>query len=157
MKNVLGSKRKFRFEAEDTMKFRLVFATAALLFAALLVTTPAAQASCTAATLTGGYGFSTSGGGSQTSSSRFLPNAFVGLAVFNGAGNWAASFTASDNGAISQGTLSGTYAVSSNCTGSFSTSSGDLNFNFVVVNGGKEILAIETDSGRTLTVDFLKQ
>src|SRR5207244_5998200 len=105
MKNVLGSKRKFRFEAEDTMKFRLVFATAALLFAALLVTTPAAQASCTAATLTGGYGFSTSGGGSQTSSSRFLPEAFVGLAVFKGGGKWAGYFTGRDQGATISGEL----------------------------------------------------
>src|SRR3989442_15293724 len=92
MKNVLGSKRKFRFEAEDTMKFRLVFATAALLFAALLVTTPAAQASCTAATLTGGDGFFTSRGGSPNSHSPVLFDAFFGGGAFNRAGDLAASF-----------------------------------------------------------------
>src|SRR3989442_6999152 len=92
MKNVLGSKRKFRFEAEDTMKFRLVFATAALLFAALLVTTPAAQASCTAATLTGGDGFFTPRRGCPTHTPPFLPPTVFGFARFKCPGELVSPF-----------------------------------------------------------------
>ena len=82
------------------------------------------------------------------------PAAAVGQATLDGKGNISGTGTFSLDGSILTGSISGTYTENSNCTGTaaitpqgFST----LNFDFVVVNGGKELLLIETDAGTTVS------
>jgi len=69
--------------------------------------------------------------------------------ILDGKGNVSGNGTFSLAGAIYMVPITGTYTENADCTGSaqitphgFST----LNFNFVVVNVGKEILLIETDT-----------
>lgn len=81
--------------------------------------------------------------------------AIVGQVILDGRGNISGNETASLNGTIAPpASISGTYTETANCTGSAKiTPQGlnALNFNFVVVNGGKEILLIETDPGTTIS------
>ena len=79
--------------------------------------------------------------------------AAVGQLILDGKGNVSGGGTFSLAGTILPGTISGTYTEGANCTGTTQiTPQGlsTLNFSFVVVNGGKEILLIETDSGTTV-------
>ncbi len=144
-----------------------VFAVAVLATLLVLGTIPKIQVpavhaapgpGCTLATLTGSYGFATSSSFfSRTGTSRSLPSADVGVITFDGAGNFSISFTDSSNGVISQNiTDTGTYAVNSDCTGTVTFTTG-VNFQTVIVSGGKEILAIGTDPGSTIIVDVKKQ
>ncbi|MFI5114021.1 MAG: hypothetical protein ACHP7J_02670 [Terriglobales bacterium] len=78
----------------------------------------------------------------------------VGQVILDGKGKVSGTETASLNGTIATASITGTYTENANCTGTaqitpqgFSTT----NFNFVVVNAGKEILLIETDSGTTIS------
>jgi hypothetical protein len=63
----------------------------------------------------------------------------------------------SENGTIltfTEEPVTGSYSVSANCTGTASITpegKSELNFSFVVVNGGKEMLAIEKDTDRVVT------
>ena len=69
--------------------------------------------------------------------------------ILDGKGNVSGNGTFSLDGAIDTVPITGTYTENADCTGSaqitpqgYST----LNFNFVVVNAGKEILLVETDT-----------
>lgn len=73
----------------------------------------------------------------------------VGQLAFNGEGKISGSATLSIFGTISSVPVTGTYSERADCTGTaqitpagFST----MNFNTVVVNGGQELLLMETDS-----------
>jgi len=75
--------------------------------------------------------------------------AYVEQVILDGKGNVSGNGTFSLAGAIYTVPIAGTYTENADCTGSaqitpqgYST----LNFNFVVVNVGKEILLIETDT-----------
>ena len=75
--------------------------------------------------------------------------AYVEQVILDGKGNVSGKGTFSLDGTIHKVPITGTYTENADCTGSaqitpqgFST----LNFNFVVVNVGKEILLIETDT-----------
>jgi hypothetical protein len=63
----------------------------------------------------------------------------------------------SENGTIltfTQEPVTGSYSISANCTGTATiTPKGQsaMNFSLVVVNGGKELLAIETDADTVVT------
>jgi len=117
-----------------------------------------AQAGCTAATLTGSYGFVTLNSFfAKNPHAHFLPEADVGLITFGGAGNSSISFTDSSNGAIAQFTDTGTYTVNPDCTASATLTGLGVHLNIVIVSGGTEILGIQTDPGPTTTVDFKKQ
>lgn len=77
------------------------------------------------------------------------PVAYVEQVILNGKGNVSGNGTFSLDGTIYTVPITGTYTENADCTGSaqitpkgFST----LNFNFVVVDVGKEILLIETDT-----------
>jgi hypothetical protein len=77
------------------------------------------------------------------------PIAGVGQVTLNGAGSVSGSATFSQNGTVHSASLSGTYTANSNCAGTAQiTLSGfpTSNYNLVVVNSGKEMLVIETDS-----------
>lgn len=75
----------------------------------------------------GTYGFSDSG-----TIVGVGPRAAVGLLSFNAAGQIKGQVTASLNGAVSQTTLSGTYAVSPDCSGTTTFTELDQNGNPVL-------------------------
>lgn len=80
--------------------------------------------------------------------------AIVGQVILDGKGKISGNETASLNGTIKTASISGTYTENANCTGSaqiMPQGFGTANFDFVVVNGGKEILLIETDPGTTIS------
>ena len=81
--------------------------------------------------------------------------AYVGQLVLNGAGKVTGSVTLSQDGSIATGVaLTGTYQINSNCTGStVITPKGlpSMHANLVVVNGGTELLVIETDATTIIT------
>jgi hypothetical protein len=80
--------------------------------------------------------------------------AVVGQVTLDGKGNISGFETASLGGTIATIPLTGTYTANANCTGTAQITpqgSSTGNFNVVVVNGGKELLLIETDSNTVIT------
>jgi len=78
-----------------------------------------------------------------------LPGATVGQMTLDGKGNISGTETFSVNYENSTNSIKGTYTESANCTGTAQiTPSGGtaMNFNTVVVDGGKEWLLLETDA-----------
>jgi len=139
------------------------FATVLFFTFTLLANTPNAQAqpSCTNDTLSGSFGYTNTG--------RILagpdagPFGGVGRQTFDGKGNTAATASVSVNGNIFHVTIKGTYVVNSDCTGSMSltVSAGPETFtnhvDLVIVNGGTEFRAINTDPGIVITTVGTKQ
>jgi len=75
------------------------------------------------------------------------PVAFVGQVIYDGNGNMYGTLTQSLQGTITSGVpFSGTYTENADCTGTVQIT-GDGNFSFIVVNGGKEHLLIHTEPG----------
>ncbi len=108
---------------------------------------------CTNAGIKGTFGFR--GGGYDSS---LAPYAWAGQVKLNGLGGATGTETASFGGTIQTFALTGTYSVSSNCTGTASFSgSGNLgNTFFVIVNGGKSAMQIETDAN-TIATNFVQK
>ncbi|MCI0389147.1 MAG: hypothetical protein MOB07_10345 [Acidobacteria bacterium] len=109
---------------------------------------------CSAGTLKGRYGSSVTG-----TLAGLGPVWIVGWSDFDGIGSFTAADTASLNGAISNRSYSGTYQVNADCTGSLKFVLPpprvlERNFNFVLVDGGKEGFAIETDPGTGISGVF---
>jgi hypothetical protein len=74
------------------------------------------------------------------------PFATVALVTFDGIGGWSYTESGNFNGSpIPKHSVTGSYSVAANCTGSSSDSSGNTQ-DFVIVNGGKEILMVGTGS-----------
>jgi hypothetical protein len=74
----------------------------------------------------------------------------VGRVTLDGKGKISGTETFTLNGAVSELAVKGSYTENSNCTGTWHvTPKGgtETNFNTVVVNSGKELLLIQTDSG----------
>jgi hypothetical protein len=83
----------------------------------------------------------------------------VGQVTLDGKGNISGTETFTLSGAVSKHAVTGTYSENSSCTGTWQVTpkSGTLtNFNTVVVNSGKELLLIQTDSG-TVTAGNAQQ
>ena len=79
------------------------------------------------------------------------PLAAVGEITYDGRGNSTATYTASVNGTIHKDvTVTGTYTVNPDCTGSHSESDGS-HYNFVVQPDGSMATWISTDAGTVLT------
>jgi hypothetical protein len=114
---------------------------------------------CSVATLNGRYGLTFSGFGTNGAVpapiTAFIPAAGEGLVTFDGNGNLSASETVSNGGLIFPVNVPGTYTVNSDCTGSFTTSHAHLNL--VIVRNGREILAVNTDPGRVVVDNFVKE
>jgi hypothetical protein len=116
------------------------------------VRTVYAQSGCSDATLSSNYAFRISGFTSKNvANGNPLPVAVVGVLTFDGAGNVSTHYTDMSPGKPAyiavQGTGSGTYAVSSDCTGSISFTAGDaagLDANMVIIGGGMEGFAAFT-------------
>ena len=109
---------------------------------------------CTNATLRGDYGFTARG---TTLSALGLPpsltGAFVssGSAHFDGMGHFTLTATSSFSGVI-QGpaTVTGTYAVNSDCSCTSQASNG-VSFRAVIVNDARELLILQTTPGAVIT------
>jgi hypothetical protein len=118
---------------------------------------PAAKADdkgCSNATLIGTFGF-TSSGFITAPPAVAGPFAGVGTQAFDGNGTTTATATQSQNGNIRQVTITGTYTVNPDCTGTLTllASPGGFtsHFYFVIDDTGNELLAICTDPGVVLT------
>jgi hypothetical protein len=103
-----------------------------------------ASAVCSNGTLKGAYGYyhRKPGGGSE--------QGVVGQIIADGRGTLSVSWTWSFNGAISTGTSTGTYSISSNCTGTLTFNNEDLspaNFSIALDDGARGFQIIQTDSG----------
>jgi hypothetical protein len=129
----------------------------ALTFVAFAVSLMAnAQAQpCSNGTFNGSFGFTNTG--TIVGVGDF---AAVGLLSADGQGNLGGSITRSVNGVISRLTFTGTYSVNLDCTGSatLTFSSGQIvHRDFVIVDDGKEVRGISTDSGTVVIVNLRKQ
>jgi hypothetical protein len=118
---------------------------------------PAAKADdkgCSNASLQGTYGY-TSIGTITAPPDIAGPIAEVGTQTFDGRGNTTASATLSSNGTIIPVTITGTYTVNSDCTGTFTLQVAPFGFTvdviFVIDDGWNEFRAIETDTGFVIT------
>jgi hypothetical protein len=105
---------------------------------------------CTVAGVKGTYGFSARGTILAVGSV-----VFNGQFILDGAGNVNGTESGSLNGTVfSNLGLSGSYTVNSDCTGSAAVTPKGLSafhFNFVVINGGRGMLAIETDANTVVS------
>lgn len=121
-----------------------------------------AQPSCSNATLSGSFGYTNTG---TIIAGPFAgPFGGVGHQTFDREGNTEATATVSVNGNIFHVTITGTYTVNSNCTGSMTlliSTGGAGTFtnhvDFVIVHGGTEMRAIQTDPGAVVTTVLEKQ
>jgi hypothetical protein len=110
---------------------------------------------CSLRSITGSYGYTVNG--TNLSSG---PLAAVGLVSSDGTGNLTASETDSLNGTIVRRTITGTYTVNPDCTGTVTFTD---NFNqtthldFVAVQDQAELRFIQTDSGSVTTGVATKQ
>lgn len=111
------------------------------------------KAICTNAGIKGTFGFR--GGGYDSS---LAPYAWAGQVKLDGLGGVTGSESASFGGTIQTFALTGTYSVSSNCTGTATFSGGGNQGNtyFVIVNAGKSIMQIETDAN-TIATNFVQK
>ena len=131
----------------------------AIFLAALEGITPAAQAgSCSLQGVSGRYGYTTSG---------TIPTlgavAGVGHITLEARGNLTGAQTVSFNGAIVPETLSGTYTVDADCTGTATVNvfhggvlARTTNLNVIFDNNQKELRAIFLTAGTVLTVNGRK-
>jgi hypothetical protein len=111
------------------------------------------KAICTNAGVKNTFGFR--GGGY---SSSLAPNAWAGQVKLNGSGGVTGSESASFGGTIESFSLTGSYSVSSNCTGTatFNGGTSPAHTYFVIVNGGQSIMQIQTDAN-TINTMFVQK
>lgn len=105
-----------------------------------------APAACSTRALAGAYGFSFSGTNVRTGS-----YAIVGRFVADGKGRYEGAAAQSVSGRVFRNTISGSYTVLADCTGTssleFKGAPAAVNLSFVIVSGGEEVLLMSTDSG----------
>lgn len=132
------------------------FAIAAVTAVALGIA-PGAKADnfgCSNATLKGTFAYTSTG--FITSPANIAgPVAEVGTQTFDGKGGTAASATLSSNGTIYPLTITGTYTVNPDCTGTFTLQVSPfgvtVNVFFAIDNSATEFQAIETNPGFVIT------
>lgn len=109
--------------------------------------------SCSTATLTGAYSLVLTGRNVNSSIALSAVYQSVGSATFDGNGNVTFSLTANTN--LQQGVaqaLSGTYTLSSNCTGTLNITVGDsATYTLIVWNQGKNLSLTGQDATYLLT------
>jgi len=147
------------------MKYLVANAFATLLFSVPLSFGIApnlqAQPSCSNGSLSGSFGYTNTG--TILAGPDAGPFGGVGRQTFDGKGNTQATATVSVNGNIFHVTIKGTYVVNSDCTGSMVlTVSADPetfanHVDLVIVSGGTEFRAINTDPGSVITTVGKKQ
>jgi hypothetical protein len=114
-----------------------------------VVATGSASAACSNSSVNGAYGFSVHGFSGPNS-----PVAVVGLFTADGAGNISSGkSTASNKGNIATATLTGTYSIAKDCTGTVTTTdSNNVTNHYYVVLSGSTLAAVDfiaTDAGLT--------
>ena len=109
-----------------------------------------AEHGCTLATAKGTWGVTFNG-----TIVGFGPIAIVGVATFDGAGNWSRDERAVVNGnVLPRELLTGTYTVNGNCTGT--TTIGNSS-DFVIIAHRTEMFAIATRPGTVATITLKRQ
>ncbi len=117
---------------------------------------------CTKGALQGNYGFETTGAFLEAASATAV--AVIGdlklLVNRSGESVIGGHVSVSEDGTfLSEEPVSGSYTVATDCTGTLTVTpkgSSALNFSFMIVDEGKEILAIETDAGTVVNGTLLK-
>jgi hypothetical protein len=109
---------------------------------------------CTNATMRGTFAYTSSG--SIASPPEIAgPFAEVGTQSFDGQGNTTAAVTLSQDGNILPVTVTGTYSVNSDCTGTMTLQVAPIDVTvdvfFVIDDSGNGFQAIETDAGLVIT------
>jgi hypothetical protein len=131
-----------------------IFAIAVLTAGALAPMATAQDKGCTNASLQGTYAY-TSTGTITAPPDIAGPIAEVGSQYFDGKGNTTATATISASGQIQALTITGTYTVNPDCTGtaSLQVSPFDITVDvlFVVDDSGNGFQAMETDAGLVIT------
>lgn len=105
------------------------------------------KANCSNAGIKGRVGFH---GGGWNVSNSLIPTAFAAQVKADGAGNVSGTEEGSFGGLVYSVSLSGTYVVNANCTGTITYTMSDgskKHGNFVLVKGGMSSLTIQTDAG----------
>jgi len=131
--------------------------TVAAVTALALVIAPAAKADdkgCSNTTLRGTFVY-TSTGFITAPPAVAGPFAETGTQVFDGRGGTTATATLSQNGNILQVSITGTYTVNPDCTGTFTLQVSPIGItvhvSFVIDDGANEFQAIETEPGLVIT------
>lgn len=117
---------------------------------------------CTKGGLQGNYGFETTGAFLEAASATAV--AFIGdlklLVNRSGEGVIGGHVSVSEDATfLPEVPVSGSYTVATDCTGTLTVTpkgSSALNFSFMVVDGGMQMLAIETDAGTVVNGTLLK-
>jgi hypothetical protein len=147
--------------------------TLATAFATMLILGIAPEASagdgkgCSNATLTGTFAYTVTGFlvAPQFAGPIAGPFASVGTQTFDGKGGTTATAAVSLNGNILRVTITGTYTVNADCTGSMTTNIYSQNpptsltghLSFAIDDSGAEFRAIQTDPGVVVTGTGRKQ
>lgn len=106
--------------------------------------------SCANTTLTGDYGFQRNG---QNAAGLSLVS--LGLLTFDGNGNYTVVETNNRGGVIGTHLGSGTYTISSDCTGSQTdNATGQVISQIVVVHGGDEVLGMSETPGNNIVAHY---
>lgn len=131
--------------------------TMAAVTALALAISPTAKADdkgCTNATVRGTFAY-TSTGYITAPAAIAGPFAETGTQVFDGKGGTTATVTLSQNGNILPVTVTGTYTVNPDCTGTMTLQVSPIDVTvdvfFVIDDGGNGFQAIETDPGIVIT------
>jgi hypothetical protein len=134
--------------------FTFAAVTALALCTAPMAKAQSAQRGCSNASLNGTYAYT--GSGTIVSPAAIAgPFAEVGMQTFDGQGHTSATATASQGGNIIQFTITGTYTVNPDCTGTLTLQVAPIGITvpvFIVIdNGWNEFQAIETSAGVVIT------
>jgi hypothetical protein len=84
----------------------------------------------------------------------------VGLARFDGKGRWGHEATLMSNGEVRRLKADGTYRVNADCTGSaelHGAQSQVFTLDFVILNGGSEVIQVATRTDRSVTWEMRRQ
>jgi hypothetical protein len=138
----------------------LATAAAAMLAVVITPTAQAADKGCSNATLLGTFAYRSSG--SITAPPAIAgPFASVGTQTFDGNGCTTATAWVSQNGTIIPVTITGTYTVNPDCTGTFTLQISPVSLTthvfFVIDNNETEFQAVETDAGVVVTGIGIRQ
>jgi hypothetical protein len=132
------------------------FAIAAVIALALGIapTAKADNKGCSNLTLKGTFAYTSTG--FITAPPAFAgPFAEAGTQIFDGRGGTTAAVTLSQNGNILPVTITGTYTVNPDCTGTFTLQVSPIDVTvhvfFVIDDSGNGFQAIETDPGLVIT------
>ncbi len=142
----------------QSFSFRLTALGLPLLAAAFLLSNPPQKAqaqdttaptTCDATSLKGKYSINFTGTVYDSQYYTYLLSE-IGFMTFDGAGNFTGTDTYNFDGAATRRTLTGTYTINSDCTGSMTVNASDKSTmvgDIAVLLGTKEVNFTQTDAG----------